>query len=140
VVEGAPAAGDTYERFQVRAVGKGRLAAAKEELLDPYLLVMDAHLLLSHRQDPLHFFNAGTTNSYYTASPDGRQALVQIVNYAMRVAGHPISFTTQERYRAARMWTLGSATPAALEVQPAGRGSDVHLPPLSVYAAVELEK
>lgn len=138
--EGALAAGDAYGRFHVRALGKGRLASAKEDLLDPYLLVMDSHLLLSHRQDLLHFFNAGTTNSYYTASPDGRQALVQIVNYAMRAAGHPISFSTQERYRAARMWTLESATPVTLEVQPAGRGSDVHLPPLPVYAAIELEK
>jgi len=139
-VEGAPAPGDAYQRFNVHTLGKGRLATSKEDLLDPYTLVMDSHLLLSHRHDPLHFFNAGSTNSYYTASPDGKKALVQIVNYAMRPAGHPISFTTQERYRAARMWTLESGSPVALEVQAAGGGSDVHLPPLSVYAAIELEK
>jgi len=138
--EGAPAPGDAYERFQVRSVGKGRLATSKEDLLDPYLLVMDSHLLLSHRHDLLHFFNAGSTNSYYTASPDGKKALVQIVNYSMRPAGHPISFTTQERYRAARMWTFESAAPVPLEVQAAGGGSDVHLPPVGVYAAIELEK
>jgi hypothetical protein len=138
--EGTPANGDPYKRYQVRRLGKGRLAVAKEETQDPYEIARDAHLLLSHRNDPLEFFNAASMNSYYTITEDRKKALVQIVNYSMRPAGHPVSVKFPERYRAARLWTLESKAPASLEVEAVDRGVEIHLPPFSVYAAMELEK
>lgn len=138
-VLGEAAEGDAYRRFQVRRLGRGRLAVAKEELLDPYATVMDAHLLLSHRWDPVQFFNAGSLNSHYTASLDGKRALVQLLNYAMRPAGHPVSVSFPVRYRAARLWTLEANAPAPLKLDRADRGVEAYLPPLQAYAALELE-
>lgn len=138
--EGTPANGDPYKRYQVRRLGKGRLAVAKEETQDPYEVARDTHLLLGHRNNPLQFFNAASMNSYYTITEDRKKALVQIVNYSMRPAGHPVSVKFPERYRAARLWTLESKAPAPLGVEAVDRGVEIHLPPFSVYAAIELEK
>jgi len=136
---GEAAEGDAYRRFQVRRLGRGRLAVAREAMLDAYAAVMDVHLLLSHRWDPVQFFNAGSVNSHYAASPDGRRAVVQLLNYAMRPAGHPVSVSFPVRYRAARLWTLEASEPAPLKLGRAGRGVEAYLPPLQAYAAVELE-
>ena len=43
-----------------------------------------------------------------------------------------------QQYRAARMWTLGSETPAALKLEPENTGVDVQIPSISPYAAVEV--
>ena len=138
-IEGEPSEGDTYRRLEVRRLGKGRLAVAREEMQDPYAVALDAHLLLSRRHDPVRLFNAGSTNPYYTVAPDGQRGLLQIVNYAMRAAGHPISVNFPVRYRAARLWHLGAREAAPLKVVEMERGVDVQLPPLGVYAAIELE-
>ncbi len=138
-VEGEPPEGDTHRRFQVRRLGQGRLAVATEEMQDPYAVVLDAHLLLSRRHDPLRFFNAGSMNSHYTLSPEGRRGLVQILNYALRPFGHPVSVTFPVKYRVARLWSFEGPGPAALEMAPQEWGVEVHLPPLGAYAAIELE-
>jgi hypothetical protein len=132
-------AADPYGRFRIRNVGRGRLAVAKEEMQDPYLAAADAHVLLSRRHDPVRVWNGGSTNSYYTVSPDGRNAVLQVVNYSARVQGHPISVGFPERYRSARFLSPGEdAVP--LDLHPSGGGIEIHLPPFPVYAAVELEK
>jgi hypothetical protein len=138
-VEGEPSEGDTYRRFQVRRLGRGRLAVALEEMQDPYAVALDAHLLLSRRHDPLRLFNAGSTNSHYTAAPDGKRGLLQILNYAMRPAGHPVSVTFPVRYRAARLWSLAAREAAPMKIVGAERGVELHLPALGAYTAIELE-
>ena len=142
-VEGNPSEGDTYRRFQVRTLGQGRLAVAKEEMLDPYAVALDAHLLLSRRHDPVRFFNAGSMNSQYTVSPDSRRALLQVLNYSMRPQGHPVSVMFPMRYRAARLWSLADKEPVPLKAVPAGAGQpsgiEIHLPAIQAYAAIELE-
>jgi len=155
-VEGTPAEGDTYRRFQVRALGRGRLAVAKEEMLDPYAVALDAHLLLSRRHDPVRLFNAGSMNAHYAVSADGRRAVVHILNYSMRAQGHPVSVGFPSRYRSARLWELSRREAAPLQVfpepggtglqpvapqakPPAPRGIELQLPPLQAYAAIELE-
>lgn len=138
--DGTPAPGDPYGRYNVRAVGKGRVAVAKEEFADPYLVAADVHLLMSHGNDAIHTFNATTANLHLTQSADGGKALLQVINYTMRPAGHPITVTLTQRYRAGRLWALGSDAPKLIETVPAGRGIELHLPPLAVYAGIELDK
>lgn len=138
-VEGEPSEGDSYRRFDVRKLGRGRLAVATEEMQDPWAVALDAHLLLSRRHDPLRFFNAGSMNSHYTVAPQGGRALLQILNYSMRAAGHPVSATFPVRYRTARLWSFGSKEPVTLEPAPAEPGVEIHLPALGAYAAIELE-
>ena len=136
--EGVPDEKDTYRRFQVRKLGRGRLAVAQEELQDPYAVALDVHLLLSRRHDPVRFFNAGSMNCHYTVSPDGKRALVQILNYAMRPQGHPVSVSFPVKYGAARLRNLsGAETP--LKLVSTHQGVELHLPGLEAYAAIELE-
>jgi len=155
-VEGTLSGLDTYRRLQVRTLGRGRLAVASEEMLDPYAVALDAHLLLSRRHDPVRLFNAGSMNAHYAVSPDRRRAVVHILNYSMRPQGHPVSVSFPARYRAARLWDLSRREAAPLQVfpepggtglqsvrpqakPPAPRGIELHLPPLQAYAAIELE-
>ncbi len=137
---GRPAGADTYGRYDIEALGGGRIARAKTDAQDPYLVAADTQLLMSHRNDLLRVFNTGTLNCSYTAAPDGRAALLQIVNYAMRPAGHPVSVAFSDRYRAARLRTLEAPAPTPLELFPAARGQEIHLPPFGIHAAVELER
>jgi hypothetical protein len=95
---------------------------------------------MSHRNDLLRFFNTGTLNCYYTASPDGRKSVLQIINYAMRMFGSPVSIAFTRRFRAARIWKLEDTGSTPLELFPTEDGGvEIHLPTFDIYAAVELE-
>lgn len=134
-----PVTSDTYRRYSIRKVGLGRIALAVEEAQDPYLVAADSQLILSRRYDVLRFFNSGTLNSRYTAAPGGAKALLQVLNYATRRSSDLVSVALAKKYRAARLMTLDSPTPAALELRPAANGCEVWLPPFGTYVAVELE-
>ncbi len=136
--EGAPVAGDAHRRFELRALGKGRLAVAKEDLADPYLVAQDVHLLLSHSNDLLRFYNVRASGSNYSASPDGKKALLQLVNYTGREA-NPVSVWTERRYRAAGLWTIGAAAPAAVKQASVFDGTEFYLPQTGSFAALEFE-
>jgi hypothetical protein len=137
---GAPAPADVHRRFRVRRVGKGRIALPTGELEDPYLVAADTHLLASHRHDPVRLFNTGTLNVHLTGAPDGRRALLQAINFAMRPSGNPVSAAFRRRYRAAHISTLEAPRPAPLELHPTESGGvEAHLPRFAVYAAIELE-
>ncbi len=41
---------------------------------DPFLLVREVHLLLSHREDVVRVWNGGDLNSHYLAAPKGTAA------------------------------------------------------------------
>ena len=130
---------DSYRRWNVYAIGKGRLAIAKEEGQDPYLTAGDAQVLISRRNDLVRYFNFQSLNGYYTAAADGRKAVLHTVNYAMRTFGHPVSVAFMRRYRSARMWRFDAESPTALEAAATETGVEVHLPPFGVYAAIELD-
>lgn len=136
--EGTPVAGASHMRFELRALGKGRLAVAKEDLADAYLVAQDVHMLLSHSNDLLRLYNPGASGSNYSASPDGKKALLQLVNYAGRNA-NPVSVWTARRYRTAGLWTLGAAAPAAVKHASVFDGMEFYLPQTGSFAALEFE-
>ncbi len=113
---------------------------AKEEFQDPSVVAEQAHLLMSHRNDLVRLWNAGPMNSYYTESPDGKKALVQIVNYSSREKGDTATVWIRDPYRSARLWTLEKGEPVTLKGVSEGGGQEFHLPPFQVFAAIELEK
>lgn len=127
-----------HPRYQIRQVGKGKAAIAKEEPSDPYVLANDSVLLVSHRYELLRFFNAGAEISYLAAAPDRQSALLQLLLYANR-GPDDASVRIAGRYRAAGLRSPGRPDAQRLEVQPARDGIELHLPPLAQYAAVELE-
>lgn len=137
VPDGAQNSAGAHPRYRIYKLGGGRIAIAKQEVADPYLLAADSHLILSHRNDLVRIWNADSTNSYYLRSPDGKRAVVEVINYATS-PGHLISLRVMERYRQARFLTLDGEAP--MKAIPAGAGTEVHLPPFSVYAAIQLEK
>src|SRR5271157_3289978 len=54
---GAPAREPEHPRYDIHAVGKGRIAIAKAAPDDPYLLANDSVVLVSHRYELLRFWN-----------------------------------------------------------------------------------
>lgn len=140
--EGKPAGADLHQRFDVRALGKGRLAVAKEELVDPFQVVADTHSLLSRANDLVRLFNGSASGCFhFTGSPDGKRALLQIVNYATGGRGSgEVSVWTRQRYRNARLWSVDAAQPATLKPVAAEHGgTEYQMPPMPVYGALEFE-
>ncbi len=135
---GAPAKDQEHPRYDIRVMGKGRLAIAKEEPVDPYTLANDSVLLVSHRYELLRFFNGDAVSSHLAAAPDGKSVLAHMLFYANR-GPQDASLWIAGRYRSARLWTVDRAEPRPLEIGIARGGVELHLPPLAQYAAAELE-
>ena len=142
---GRPALGVDHPRFILRTLGKGRVAIAREAMDDAYLVANDAVVLVSHRHDLVRFWNGGAVGSYLTMSPDRRHALLQMLFYSERggnlqrgAQGDAITVQVAGRFRAAKLWTLDQSAPRDVEMAPVRDGTELHLPDVSGYNAVEL--
>jgi len=131
--------GQRYARFQVYSLGKGRVAVAREQETDPYVIAADTHTIFGRAHDLLRAWNAGTINSLCLTSFKGRSCLIQLVNYYNQTA-KDVCLQVCDLYRSARLWLLEQTRPVPLRLS-IGRGTtEIQLPPLPAYAAVELEK
>jgi hypothetical protein len=100
---------------------------------------------MSHRHDLLRVWNGGAIMSYLTIAPGGGKSLLQMLFFSERGVnlqrggqGDAISVRVAGRYRAGTLWTLnGERQPAEMQIEK--EAVELHLPPLSEYAAVELE-
>ncbi|HEX8984077.1 MAG TPA: hypothetical protein VF767_01545 [Bryobacteraceae bacterium] len=128
---------DVFGRWKIYASGKGRLAIAAEAGLDPYLMAGDAQLIVGRRHDLVRYFNFGSLNGYYTASP--RTAVLHVLNYAANSGSDMVSVVLMRSCRGARLWRPGVEVPEPVEMQRLPQGIELHLPPVGAYAAVELE-
>ncbi len=137
-VPGTPAQGFDHPRFVLRTLGKGRLAVASTAFEDPYLLANDSVVLISHRHELLRFWNGGAVGSYFTMGRDRARGVVQMVFYAPSFFGHT-SLRVAGRYQAARLRTLEHPAARTVEMERQKDAIELHLPPVSQYAAVELE-
>jgi hypothetical protein len=97
---------------------------------------MDAHLLLSRRHDVLRLWNPGSILAHYTQSPMGDRAVVHLINYSTREASHEVTLGLPKAYRAARMITFDKTT--TIDPVAMTHGIELRLPPVPVYAAIEL--
>jgi hypothetical protein len=139
--EGSPAPAEPYLLFNMRAVGKGRLAVCKEDRPDAYDTVADIQNIMSHRNDLLRLYNAPSANFLYETSAQGGQGVIHLLNYSRRPGSDGPLFYVKERHKSARLVSPEIASPAELQWAPqeAG-GAELSLPRLSVYGAIELEK
>ena len=135
---GTRAAGADLPGYGWRSVGKGRLAVAEKEFDDPYTLANDAVLIVSHRYDSVRLWNAGSAGSYYTAAPDGKRAVVQMLFYTDRAATS-VTARVAGKYRTGKLWTLDGRGPVAIEMDLQKDAVELHLPTVFQYAAAELE-
>jgi len=125
--------------------GTGRVAVAKANLVDAYLLANDSVVLVSHQYDLLRFWNGGAVGSFFTMTPDRRQALVQMLFYVDRGnlqhggMGDEITVSVAGRYRSARIRTLQQPSPREVEMEPLTDAVELHFPAVSPYAAIELD-
>jgi hypothetical protein len=142
-LEGSPAPlspAEAYLLFNVRRLGKGRLAVAKEDDFDAYFMCADIQNILSHRGDPVRLYNGPSMNCFYQASPQGRQGVIQVLNYSRRPGSSGALVYVKAPYRSARFVSpeLASAVPLQFVAQEAG-GAELYLPAISVYGAVQME-
>jgi len=141
--EGAPAPvrpAEAYLLFNVRSLGKGRLAVAKEDDLDAYFACADIQNILSHRGDLVRLYNGPSMNCFLQASPQGRQGVIHVLNYSRRPGSDGPVVYVKTPYRSARFVSPELASPVTLEWAPqkAG-GSELTLPKISTYGAVQME-
>jgi len=135
---GTPAKDQEHPRYTIRSIGKGKVAIAKSEPADPYVLANDAILLVSHRYELVRFFNAGAISSYLTSSASRKASLLHVLSYANR-GPEDASLRIAGRYRSAKLWTPDRTEARRLETHAGKEGVELHLPPLSQYAVAELE-
>jgi hypothetical protein len=134
--DGLKRAGDFEARYDYFARGNGRIAVAAKPWADPYGVASDAHLILSRKHDIVRLWNAGSTNAYYTRAGHGN-GLVQILNYAARAFGNPMSLWVAHSYKTARLTLLSSDKTEPLTITQKNGGSEVDLPPFDIYGAIE---
>ncbi len=129
----------TNQRYDLSDLGKGRLAVSHKpaDFEDPFLIACDTQLLLSYRNDLIRFWNYGAIAWHYTSSPDGRDGVLHVVNYAGRPGADNMGLIVREPYRHVRLSRL-EAAPSEVTPNPARVGIELPLPPIPVYAAVEL--
>jgi hypothetical protein len=133
-----PLPAEDHPRFALHAVGKGRIALAKEEQADPYVWANDSVVLVSHRHDLVRFWNGGATGSFYTVSPDRKRAVVHLLFYSNR-GPDAASVRVVGRYRSARISTADLPAARSVEMVSQQDAVEVHLPQVSQYVALELE-
>jgi hypothetical protein len=133
-------AGVDHPRVDVLQVGKGRLAISKVGDPDPFMIARDVHMLLGRSYDVARFFNLSAFLSYCAASPDRTREVVQIVSFAIRFAGDEATAWVPGKYAAARQWSLGAESPSPIEMVAENGGTSLLLPPVPVYAGIELTR
>jgi hypothetical protein len=143
--QGKPAPPDFDTQFDVRGLGKGRLAVARQALTDPYQVAVDTQFLLSHRYDLVKIYNAPSSGcTRFTASADGSKALLQCLSYANagRGGGGLRTIWVREQFPKTRLWAIGSGS-AAIAAEPSEEfaGVEYHLPETAPrsYLALEFE-
>jgi hypothetical protein len=122
--------------YELRSLGKGSLAAAARDWDDPYFLAADVHSLVSRRNDPVVLFNSRSLWEHYSVAPAGPSELLQLVGFTGR-NNESVSIATARPSRSAALYVPDSDAPTILQpLQVEGR-LEYHLPPFSVYAALE---
>jgi hypothetical protein len=145
--EGSPmqlSSSEDYLYFNVRQLGKGRLAVAKEENPDTYFTCMDVQNIMSHRGDPARLYNGASMNYFYQVSPRGRQGVIHVLNYSRLPGSANALIFLKSPYRSASFVSPEIASPVALKWSPLTSayetgGAELSLPPISVYGAVRME-
>jgi hypothetical protein len=144
--EGKSAGPDAHARWDLRSLGKGRLVVSKEEIADPFEAAVDMQSIFSRANDLVRMFNGATSGcANYTVSPDGKRALIQVINYS--AGGGPaaggarsnITVWMKRRYRGARMYGLSLEAPVQLKPVAMEGGYEFHIESMPSFAAIEFD-
>jgi hypothetical protein len=127
---------ETRLEHGIRRYGRGRIAMPVEKWTDPFTLVDQVHVLLSHREDVIRVWNAADMDTYYLASPKEDRAVTHLIPYASsRTPQIVLGFNRP--FRSARVLTLeGERVVQPLKGQ---LGIEIPVPEFTDFAAVTLE-
>jgi len=120
-----------------RTEGKGRVIGRPEPWDNAYAAAAGVHLALTRRSDVLRLWNAGSFNSYLQEDAEGRRGVVQLINYAGNRSSDDTSIWLARPWKSALLSTFEKQTP--LKPRLSNGGIEIPLPPVGVYAAIELE-
>ncbi|MDX2151836.1 MAG: hypothetical protein SFV54_13945 [Bryobacteraceae bacterium] len=135
-LRGATPTGESYPRAVMYKLGRGRIAGPKHEWDDPYLLALDAHLMLSKRNDLVRLYNPGLLLPQVTS--DGKRTVVQVVNFAGRGSANDVVLLVQTKFGEAVFVSLEHPEPRRLTVQREAGRTELYLPAFGIYGVVEL--
>jgi hypothetical protein len=128
---------DPSLRYSVYNIGPGQIAVADKGFEDPFQVAMDTHLLTSRRNDLVRLYSPDSVNCYLCADPRQNQTrLVHILNYS----GDPAQFVTvwvRGHASAAHIFRPEAPDPLGIRSATANRGTDLHVPKVTVCCAVE---
>ena len=131
---------EAYVLFNERSLGKGRLAVAKVDELDPFFACTDIQSIMSHRNDPLRVYNGPSMNCVFAAAPGGKQAAIHVLNFSKRAGGDAAVFFIKTPFKTASFASPELAAPAPLTWVPqAAGGAELTLPKFAVYGVIQLE-
>ena len=128
----------SYPGFRISRRGDGRVAVARDLLVDPFFVVESAFGLTRHARDLFRVFNPGVSQFHYVAREDGRSAVLHVLRHSQRAFETTTSVWFRRPWASARRWELGPGTPAPAEREPKPPGAEFHLPAVSVYCALEV--
>src|SRR5579885_2982128 len=115
--------------------GKGRLAIYKEEAPDPQALSHELPHLLGRENLGVRLFNVASVITYL--STDGRQLLLQLVNYSTYTIAS-VTVEVNGSYSRARYYSP-EAPAASLPLESSGGGIEITIPEVGIYGALLLD-
>jgi len=125
------------ERLE-QELGKGQIVVYREETPDSEALSKNLLRLLGKGNLGLRLFNAPTVLPYLSASEDGKQLLVQMINYASGPSD-AITVRVSGSYRTARLYGLTGAA-ADVPMEKSEQGIELAIGQIHTYGALLLEK
>jgi hypothetical protein len=133
-----PTKGEPSLHYDLYNLGSGQVAVAEEGFQAPDQVAVDAHLLLSRRNDIVRLYNRSTVNCHSSVDPAHKRRLVQVLNYSVKPADS-VTLWVNDEVKSARLWQPGTDEALPLQGVSASPGIEFKLPPLSLYCALEFE-
>lgn len=125
------------EKYSAWIRGGGKWIEPAAGWGDVYAAVSAVHLALTRKRDVMRLWNAGSLNCHYLAEKGGRRGVAQLINYAGNRSSDDTSIWLARPWKSAVLSTFEKQT--ALKTRASNGGIEIALPPLGVYAAIELE-
>jgi hypothetical protein len=133
-----PAKGEASLHYDLYNVGTGQIAVAEEGFQAPDQVAVDAHLLLSRRNDIVRLYNRSTVNCHSSIDAAHKRRLVQVLNYSVKPADS-VTLWVNDEVKSARLWQPGTNEAVTVQGVAASPGMEFRLPPLSLYCALEFD-